>query len=325
LIMLSRKKTCLIFTLLAVISIILYMFYWLFGLEQITVGQLNRGLTRRGTRVVAMILVSVIMAITSLKFQTMTQNRILTPSMIGFDSTFVLTQTLIVFIFGGFSQLIANPYYNFLLSAILMVLVSFVLYGLVLKKGKNNLALLLLVGLVFRTLMSSVTSFLSKIIDPDDFNIVVSQTMPSLNNMNTDILWFLGLPISLIVVVLMLFDLKYYDVMNLGEDQAKSLGVSYNRVTNRGLVYIAILISVSTALVGTLTFLGLITVNLARERLKTDFHKPLLILSSVFGLIFLVLGQFLIQTFRLNTNLSVFINLVGGLYMIYLLLKEKTL
>lgn len=301
------------------------MFYWLFGLEQITVGQLNRGLTRRGTRVVAMILVSVIMAITSLKFQTMTQNRILTPSMIGFDSTFVLTQTLIVFIFGGFSQLIANPYYNFLLSAILMVLVSFVLYGLVLKKGKNNLALLLLVGLVFRTLMSSVTSFLSKIIDPDDFNIVVSQTMPSLNNMNTDILWFLGLPISLIVVVLMLFDLKYYDVMNLGEDQAKSLGVSYNRVTNRGLVYIAILISVSTALVGTLTFLGLITVNLARERLKTDFHKPLLILSSVFGLIFLVLGQFLIQTFRLNTNLSVFINLVGGLYMIYLLLKEKTL
>ena len=110
--------------------------------------------------------------------------------------------------------------------------------------------------------------------------------MPSLNNMNTDILWFLGLPISLIVVVLMLFDLKYYDVMNLGEDQAKSLGVSYNRVTNRGLVYIAILISVSTALVGTLTFLGLITVNLARERLKTDFHKPLLILSSVFGLIF---------------------------------------
>lgn len=323
--MLSRKKTYLIFTLLAVISIILYMFYWLFGLEQITVGQLNRGLTRRGTRVVAMILVSVIMAITSLKFQTMTQNRILTPSMIGFDSTFVLTQTLIVFIFGGFSQLIANPYYNFLLSAILMVLVSFVLYGLVLKKGKNNLALLLLVGLVFRTLMSSVTSFLSKIIDPDDFNIVVSQTMPSLNNMNTDILWFLGLPISLIVVVLMLFDLKYYDVMNLGEDQAKSLGVSYNRVTNRGLVYIAILISVSTALVGTLTFLGLITVNLARERLKTDFHKPLLILSSVFGLIFLVLGQFLIQTFRLNTNLSVFINLVGGLYMIYLLLKEKTL
>ena len=157
--MLSRKKTYLIFTLLAVISIILYMFYWLFGLEQITVGQLNRGLTRRGTRVVAMILVSVIMAITSLKFQTMTQNRILTPSMIGFDSTFVLTQTLIVFIFGGFSQLIANPYYNFLLSAILMVLVSFVLYGLVLKKGKNNLALLLLVGLVFRTLMSSVTSF----------------------------------------------------------------------------------------------------------------------------------------------------------------------
>ncbi|MDY3195236.1 MAG: iron chelate uptake ABC transporter family permease subunit [Paracholeplasma sp.] len=319
----NRTKTYFIFSAIALSVVVLYLFYWLVGLEQITIGQLTRGLSRRSTRVVAMIMIAAIMAISSLKFQTMTQNRILTPSMIGFDSTFVLTQTVIVFVFGGFSTLISNPYYNFIITTMFMVLFSFLLYGLILRKGKNNLALLLLVGLVFRTLMSSLTSFLSRIIDPDDFVTVVSNTMPSLNNMNTDILWYLALPITLVVMVLMLRDLKYFDIMNLGEDQAKGLGVDYLRVTNRSLIYIAIMISVSTALVGSLTFLGLITVNLARERLKTDFHKPILILSTLAGVIFLVGGQFVLQTFRLNTSLAVFINLIGGLYMIYLLLKEN--
>lgn len=319
----NRTKTYFIFSAIALSVVVLYLFYWLVGLEQITIGQLTRGLSRRSTRVVAMIMIAAIMAISSLKFQTMTQNRILTPSMIGFDSTFVLTQTVIVFVFGGFSTLISNPYYNFIITTTFMVLFSFLLYGLILRKGKNNLALLLLVGLVFRTLMSSLTSFLSRIIDPDDFVTVVSNTMPSLNNMNTDILWYLALPITLVVMVLMLRDLKYFDIMNLGEDQAKGLGVDYLKVTNRSLVYIAIMISVSTALVGSLTFLGLITVNLARERLKTDFHKPILILSTLTGVIFLVGGQFVLQTFRLNTSLAVFINLIGGLYMIYLLLKEN--
>lgn len=319
----KRRSTYFIFSVVAVAVILLYVFYWLVGLDEITIGQLERGLNRRTTRVVAMVLVSVIMAITSLKFQTMTQNRILTPSMIGFDSTFVLTQTLIVFLFGGFSTLITNPYYNFIVTTSLMVLFAFLLYGLILRKGKNNLALLLLVGLVFRTLMSSLTSFLSRIIDPDDFVTVMSNTMPSLTNMNTDILWYLALPISLVILGLMLFDLKYYDIMNLGEDQAKGLGVDYIKVTNRGLIYISILIAVSTALVGSLTFLGLITVNLARERLKTDYHKPILIISSLTGIIFLVGGQFILQTFKLNTSLAVFINLIGGLYMIRLLLKEN--
>ena len=86
--------------------------------------------------------------------------------------------------------------------------------------------------------------------------------------MNTDILWTLALPIMVVVVIFMFRDLKYYDVMNLGEDQAKSLGVDYLGIQNRSLIWIAILISVSTALVGPLMFLGLITVNLAREILK---------------------------------------------------------
>jgi iron complex transport system permease protein len=141
--------------------------------------------------------------------------------------------------------------------------------------------------------------------------------------MNTDILWYLALPILVIVIILMAKDTKSFDVMNLGEDQAKSLGISYYKLMNRHLIYIAILISVSTALVGPLMFLGLITVNLSREILKTDYHKPLLWMSSLLGIVFLVLGQFILTTLNLNTSLATLINLIGGLYMISILVKGE--
>ena len=176
----NTLKPTLILVFIAVIAIALYMAYWLIEVDVITIGQLTRGLQRRSTRVVAMVVVAITMAITSLIFQTMTQNRILTPSVIGFDSTFVLSQTVIVFIFGSQTALISNPFYNFLLTASLMVIVSLLLYGFILRKGKNNLALLLLIGLVIRTFMSSLTSFLNRVIDPDDFLVVTSKAMPSL-------------------------------------------------------------------------------------------------------------------------------------------------
>ncbi|MDY0210721.1 MAG: iron chelate uptake ABC transporter family permease subunit [Acholeplasma sp.] len=317
----KHLKPILILGAIAAVAVVLYLFYWLIGIDVITVGQLNRGLFRRSSRIVAMIIVAITMGITGLVFQTMTNNRILTPSVIGFDSTFVLSQTLIVFIFGSQTVLIANPYYNFVLSSVVMVLTSMLLYGFVLRKGKNNLALLLLVGLVFRTLMGSLTSFLNRVIDPDDFLVVTQLAMPSLTNMNTEILWYIALPMMMVALIFLIKDLKYFDVMNLGEDQAKSLGVNYLKLMNKSLVLIAVLISVSTALVGPLMFLGLISVNLAREILKTDYHKPLFVVSALLGILFLVLGQFILQVFELNTSLAVLINLVGGIYMIYILIK----
>lgn len=319
-----QSKQIKIISLLGIILIVfigLYMTTWLIGIDSITSAQLSRGLTRRSSRIAAMIVVGITIGITALVFQTITQNRILTPSVIGFDSTFMLSQTFIVFLFGFSSPMLSNPYWNFILSAGLMVLVSFFLYGTILRKGKNNIGLLLLIGLVVRTLMSSITQFITMIMDPDEYLTITSRTMPSLTNMNTNILWYMAIPIMLIVVFLMIRDLKYLDVMVLGEDQAKSLGVDYVRVTNRNLIYIAILISVSTALVGPLMFLGLITVNISRELLKKSYHKPLLISTSILSILFLVAGQYLLQLFEINASLVVIINLIGGIYLIYMLIK----
>lgn len=321
----KQRRIVIILISLLILFIGLYMTTWLIGIDSITVNQLLRGLYRRSSRITAMIVVGITMGFTALVFQTLTQNRILTPSVIGFDSTFILSQTLVVLMFGFSSPILSNAYLNFILSAGLMVLVSFFLYSTILRKGKNNIGLLLLVGLVMRTLMSSLTQFLNRIMDPDTFLTVTSRTMPSLTNMNTTILWTIAIPIMVVVLYLMVKDLKYLDVMILGEDQAKSLGVNYVKITNRNLIYIAILISVSTALVGSLMFLGLITVNISREILKKSYHKPLLIFTSLLSVLLLVAGQYLIQLFQINTSLVVIINLIGGIYLIYMLIKgDKT-
>jgi iron complex transport system permease protein len=67
----------------------------------------------------------------------------------------------------------------------------------------------------------------------------------------------------------------------------------------------------------------LITVNASRELLKTHKHLPLFILSSLIAMLMLILGQTIIIETGYMTTVSVWISLAGGIYMIYLLLKEN--
>ncbi|OXE28158.1 ABC transporter permease, partial [Vibrio parahaemolyticus] len=78
-------------------------------------------LSRRVPKVLAIVLAGVAIAQSSMVFQTITHNRILTPSIMGFDALYVLTQVLIVLLFGGLSTLVLNIYVNFTIAACIMV------------------------------------------------------------------------------------------------------------------------------------------------------------------------------------------------------------
>jgi len=82
--------------------------------------------------------------------------------------------------------------------------------------------------------------------------------------------------------------------------------------------------SIATALVGPITFLGLLVVNVAHQFLKTYQHKYLIVGSILISIIALIGGQFIVEkVFTFSTTLSVIINFIGGAYFIYLLLKEN--
>lgn len=279
----------------------------------------------RSVKVFAIIIVAASVAYSSVAFQTLTNNRILTPSIMGFESLYLLIQTLIVYIYGDETYKVLSSIDNFLISVIGMIIFGLLLYFMIYKKGKDNIYLLLLVGIILGTLFSSLSSFMQLLIDPNDFFIVQGKMFATFNKINTTLLW----PSAITLIIILFFGFrmtKYLDVIALGREQAINLGLNYNALVKLFLVIIAILVSISTALVGPITFLGLLVTNLTYELFKTHKHSIIISACFIVSAIALLAGQFIMERIlNLSTPLSAIINMVGGLYFIYLLLKVKKL
>ncbi|MGM0886913.1 MAG: iron chelate uptake ABC transporter family permease subunit [Bacillota bacterium] len=279
-------------------------------------------LPRRVIKIVAIIVVGCAIAFSTVIFQTVTNNKILTPSILGLDSMYMLIQTGVIFIFGSTHIMIMNKNLNFLITLAAMLIFASLLFKFMFKKNRN-IYFLLLIGIIFGTLFGSMSSFMQVLIDPNEFQIIQNKMFASFNNVNTDLL---TLAIILMIAAMIYFMrfLKYLDVMSLGRDQAINLGVDYDFVTKRVLIVVTVLISISTALIGPITFLGLLVANVAYQFIKSYQHKHILPGAMLISVIALVGGQFIVERiFTFSTTLSVIINFVGGVYFIYLLLKEN--
>ncbi|TCT15667.1 iron complex transport system permease protein [Natranaerovirga pectinivora] len=314
--MTNNKKLLLLGSLLFILMIL----YLTIGLNS---RNWEYALPRRIPKAAAILLTGSVIAFSTLIFQTITNNRILTPSILGLDAMYLFVQTTIVFILGARTLEVVNVTQNFVLSIVVMMFFSGVLYKLLFRKETQNIYFLLLVGMIFSTFFQSISSFMQMLIDPNEFSIVQNRMFASFNNVNTDLLNLS----ALIFVVLAIYTYPYIkkmDVLSLGREHAVNLGVDYDKVIKRMLVVIVIMISVATALVGPITFLGLLVVNLAREMLNTYKHTYLILGSMILSGIALIGGQLIVERiFNNHTPLSVIINLVGGIYFIYLLLKER--
>jgi iron complex transport system permease protein len=305
--------------LLSVIALVLIVLFVVIGLNS---KNFQYALSRRIPKTLAIILTGGTIAFSSMVFQTITNNRILTPSVLGLDSLYMFIQTFVIFVLGSKNVTMASSNVNFMVSVGLMIIFSTILFKVLFKKDNNNIYLLLLVGLIFGTLFQSLSSFMQMIIDPNEFTILQGRMFASFSNVNTSILWISIIAIAIIIVSTYDY-IKILDVLSLGREQAINLGVDYDKVVHRMLIVIAVLVSISTALVGPITFLGLLVVNLSREFLKTYKHSYLIIGSVLISIIALIGGQLLVERLmNFNTTVSVIINFIGGIYFIYLLLKE---
>ncbi|MUG46869.1 iron chelate uptake ABC transporter family permease subunit [Paenibacillus woosongensis] len=280
-------------------------------------------LPKRGKKLIAILLTGTAIAFSTVVFQTITNNRILTPSIIGLDSLYMLLQTIIVFVFGSTALTLMNKNMQFVMAVGFMVLFALLLYQMLFRREGRNIYYLLLIGLIFGTFFSSLSSFMQKLIDPNEFLIVKDKMFASFNNINSDILLIALAGVFLTGIYFARFN-KYLDVLALGRDHAVNLGISYDYVVKRMLIVVAILISISTALVGPITFLGLLVANVAYQFLNTYRHRQLIAGASLISIIALVGGQLVVErVFTFSTSLSVIINFIGGVYFIYLLLKEN--
>lgn len=306
--------------ILSVLVLVLVSSFLFIGVNSIN---FKYALYRRIPKIYAMILTGGAIGFSSLIFQTVTNNRILTPSILGIDSLYVLLQTTVVFLLGSSSAIMSNGNINFIISIVAMLLFSSLMYKFIFKKGSKNIFTLLLVGVVCGTLFESLTTFMQVLIDPVEFQMVQDKMQASFNNIKTDLLFISS--IVIIVCIGYVYDyLKILDVMALGRDEAINLGVDYDKMVKKILVVVVLLTSVATALVGPITFLGLLVVNIARQLITTYKHSVLGITTILISAIALIGGQLLVeQLMDFGVSVSVIINFIGGIYFIYLVMKER--
>ncbi|SFK84082.1 iron chelate uptake ABC transporter family permease subunit [Salinicoccus halodurans] len=313
----TNKKLILILALGAVASIVLYMLY------DLNPAIFFYQIPSRAKRVAAIVIVGVAIAVSTVIFQTIVKNRILTPSIMGLDSVYVFIQTSMIFFGGASSAILLNSKANYFVSMVLLVIFTLFVFKFLFKFTKNNVFLLLLIGIILGTLFGNLATFMQMMISPEDFLILQNNLFGSFSAVDESLLWITGI-IVLVSILFVLKDFNSLDVMSLGRDHAMNLGVNYDRKVSQLLVIIAVLVSAATALVGPMMFLGLLVVNIAHEVFSTYRHVYLIIGSAMISIITLVFGQMIIQfMFDGGVELSIIINLVGGLYFIYLMLRRS--
>lgn len=275
----------------------------------------------RMNRVIALILVGVNLSLSTILFQGVTHNNILTPNIMGFEAIYSLIVTIIILMFSKFNMPQPDRLIVFIIQLIIMVLVSVNLFIYIFKKTDNNLFLLLLTGLVIGTLLRSFNSMLTTAMDPDQFMAVQDAKTASFNLIDKQSLILTAI-ISVISWISIFFKRHDLDIVSLGEEQAINLGLNYQQIVRFSLINTAVLVACSTALVGPLTFFGLLSAQITAYYLKSNIFKYYLLASSLMGIILLIGGQSILEhLLNQATILPVVIEIVGGCLLLWLIKK----
>lgn len=276
----------------------------------------------RGRKVAAMIVVAVAIGVSTVLFQTITDNRILTPSIMGFDAVFMLIQAVVVFAFGAGTLSVADPLLRWTVQVACMIGFSLLLFRWIFTRAGRSITLLVLVGIVFGTVFRSVTALIQRMLDPASFAVLQDASFASFNRVDERLL-----SLTAVIVVATLaagwWMRARLDVLVLGECRAIGLGIDHRRTVSQALVLIAVLVSVSTALVGPIAFLGLILTSLAHATIGSFRHAVVVPAAVLFGVIALVGGQLVLErVLALDSALAVVIEFTGGLLFIALLVRK---
>lgn len=259
----------------------------------------------------------------SIVFQSVIRNTIVTPCLLGMNALYTLIHTAVVFFLGSASVIASNANLSFAVDVVLMGIIATVIYSWIFKKTKHNVLYVLLVGTVLTSFFGSIQTTLTRVMDPNEYDNLLNTLVASFNNINSEIIVFCLVLLAAIVLILRK-ELALLDVLTLGKEQAINLGVDYDRCIRRLLLGVTLCIAVATAMVGPISFLGLIIANLSRQLLKTYRHSQLIVGSALFGMIVLVGGQLIVEhIYVYAVPISVFITVGGGLYFLYLLLTRK--
>ena len=280
---------------------------------------------RRIFAVIAMLLAAICQSLATVAFQTITNNRIITPSLLGFEALYSTINTGTIFFFGASALINFTGTSAFIFQVAMMIAMCLILYGWLLSGKYGNLQLMLLVGVIMGTGLRSLSTFMRRLLAPSEFDILQARLFGSVNNANPE---YFPIAISVVVVVAVLIILyaKRMNVISLGKDTARSLGINHRFSVIYGLILVSVLMSISTALVGSLTFYGFLVATLTYQAARTYDHKYLFPMALAIGFIIITCAYFFMyHVFNAQGVVSIIIEIFGGVTFLVVILRKGSL
>tara|TARA_R100001129_G_scaffold185417_1_gene173533 strand:+ start:693 stop:1643 length:951 start_codon:yes stop_codon:yes gene_type:complete len=278
---------------------------------------------RRLTRLAAIVIGGICIAWSSIAFQTITENRILTPAIMGYEAIYLLLQALLVLVLGAGGPMLLGANGNFLLSVAVLLAYSLAIHAWLFRGGRNNVYFLLLAGLVMTIAIGTLTEVIQYSISPGEFALLQGYSLASFNRAEPAQL-AIAAAILALVAVPVIRSLRTFDVVALGRDQAVSLGVDHQRFVRLHLGLIALLVAISTSLIGPTAFMGIFVANSAYVLARDHRHRNILSMGCMIAIALFLCAQLLVEhVFNYRTTVGILINLSCGLFFLALLVRRS--
>ncbi len=318
-----HRKNAIRLSILAVLVFVAIAFYLLTNAHPEKPALFRFILGLRLPTLVCMVIACISIGVATLIFQSIVNNRIVTPALLGMNSIYSFLHTAAVYVLGTGSTLFLNANLAFAVDLLTMGVVGTLIYWYLFKKTGHNVLYIMLIGTVLSSLFGSVQSAMIRVMDPNEYDALLGKLVADFNNVNGEIILF---------AIIMLFALAFMlrkelgllDVITMGRNQAINLGVDYDNAIRKLLFGVVLCMAIATATIGPVSFLGLIVANMSRQIFKTYKHSYLMVGASLMGMLALIGGQMISQhLFHFTVPVSTFVTIAGGVYFLYLLLFKK--
>lgn len=204
----------------------------------------------------------------------------------------------------------------------IMVGLSVALYGWLLSGKLGNIQIMLLVGIIIGTGLGSVSTFMQRLLTPSEFDVLTARLFGSMANADMSYMP-VAIPLVIIAGGYLVLASKKMNILALGKETTINLGINHRREVMKTLFFVSILMAVTTALVGPLTFLGFVA-TLAYQLADTYDHRYIYPMSFLIGFVVLAGAYFIMKKPVLRPRRGGIITAVGGItFLIFILRKGR--
>jgi iron complex transport system permease protein len=236
------------------------------------------------------------LAISGLQMQTLFRNPLAGPDVLGISSGASLGVALVILGFGNYFAFNSSAG----LSSWLQIIAAWIGSGVVLflvmfiSLRIRDIMTILILGILFGSAASATVSILQYFSNQSMLKAFVVWSMGSLGNLSGSQLQVLSISL-LLGFIFSLYSLRVLNILLLGENYSRSMGVNIKLTRFIIFVSTSILSGSITAFCGPLAFVGIVVPHLARMLFKTADHKLLIPASFLLGAVLMLLADLISQ------------------------------